>query len=338
MKETLFITIFLCVAAATLAQPTLQRRIYLWDVTLSMQGHGGSPNIYNDVERFLVREIDSITDTHTEIHILPFQEGVLEHWNERADSEGKNEIIRKIRNYKNDKVTNTDIVASVKYLKDNNIIKPDRDNLLILLTDGRQTGTSSSGRNFGGEPALIRMIEDWGSQAERNNAFCLYVALVKGIVPLDVEKRINETPGISLVRAYETTFDKLDVIALRPAELTRVSLQDEDQTVSIPFAFRGRLPENEDIMVRVTAEDEILKINETVALKGNRITFNMNYQMEREELEMILFETIRLPLHIELVDADGIMHKTGTSLSLTTQNIELELTNEPIRTLKIRLK
>ena len=105
MRKWITLLILLCanggVAMSCFAQNTLDRRIYLWDVTLSMKGKGvkKTPNIYNEVVEFLVHDINSLTDSSTEIVVLPFQTSVLETWSTKATEEGKKKIIARIKGY-----------------------------------------------------------------------------------------------------------------------------------------------------------------------------------------------------------------------------------------------
>jgi len=102
----LVITCFFLQDAA--AQSKTQRRIYLWDVTLSMKGYKGlTPDIYEDVVRFLKREITSLTDEFTEIIVLPFQEDVLEHWVVNATELGKKEIVNSDQSSHTDNITSS---------------------------------------------------------------------------------------------------------------------------------------------------------------------------------------------------------------------------------------
>ena len=58
-----------------------ERRIYLWDVTLSMKGYQErTPDIYDKVITALEKDINSIIDEQTEVWVLPFQTNILERW------------------------------------------------------------------------------------------------------------------------------------------------------------------------------------------------------------------------------------------------------------------
>ena len=50
------------------------RQIYLWDVTLSMKGYGGNPDIYDKVLSVMIKDIESIDNDRTEIVVIAFQD------------------------------------------------------------------------------------------------------------------------------------------------------------------------------------------------------------------------------------------------------------------------
>ena len=78
------------------------RMTYLWDVTLSMKGYNGSPNIYDKVVTAMIKDIESITNERTEIVVVPFQNSkYCDVWKEFATPQGKANLKSKIKAYKN---------------------------------------------------------------------------------------------------------------------------------------------------------------------------------------------------------------------------------------------
>ena len=87
------------------AQEKEIRRIYVWDVTWSMQGQGSyidesgskvkTEDIWNEVKNAIIEDIKGIYDKTTEIVIIPFQHRlILEHMKEAfADEQGKKQLI-----------------------------------------------------------------------------------------------------------------------------------------------------------------------------------------------------------------------------------------------------
>jgi hypothetical protein len=328
MRKVLFITIFLGLAMTMAAQTKSQRRIYLWDVTLSMKGYEGrTPDIYDEVVKFLEQEINSITDESTEIVVLPFQESILERWREKADVTGKKTIIQKIKNYKNDQVTNTNIVRPIKDVQ-SEIISPDKNNILVLLTDGTQS------KQFGGKEELIKLIQYWGQYSEKNYAHCLYVMLTPDAIPdNDVKEAIEQTKNIDFV----TEPGKMEMIDLQPIELVKVNLKD-DKVAEITLAYKKSVVLPDNIKVSVIAEDSVLNVNQTMVVADGKITFDLKYKRPYETLKVELSEVTRWPLHLELLNEEEVEKIAGKIVYLTRSDIGLELINKPEKTLKIRIK
>lgn len=133
-----------------------ERRIYLWDVTLSMKGprYGGDKDIWDDVKKKLIKTIDGITDPDTEIILLPFQHRIIDCKKELATTEGKNNLKTYIKGFdlpkswcgnantgheaKNGEkgtTTMTKLYAPIKECVDN-YVDNRKTNVLIIMTDG----------------------------------------------------------------------------------------------------------------------------------------------------------------------------------------------------------
>ena len=137
-----------------------ERRIYLWDVTLSMKGYKGkTPDIYDKVVSALAMDINSIDDEQTEIWVLPFQTSIIERWSANATIFGKKDIIGKIKAFNDTTVTNTNITVPMQDVM-KTYIKADKRNVLILLTDGEQNA-----KNYPLE-TLLGVINKWCDFAE----------------------------------------------------------------------------------------------------------------------------------------------------------------------------
>ena len=330
MKKAVFFALLCLISATALfAQPKSQRRIYLWDVTLSMKGFGGTPNIYDDVVKFLEKEIESITDESTEVVVLPFQERILEVWNTNADMTGKKEIIKKIKNYSNHQSTYTNIVGPLKDIM-STIISCDKNNILMILTDGLQS------KQFGGCQELINWIDAWGEYSKENCAYALYVMLTKEANDQKVRDKIKKTANIDVILEIK---NPIDIIDLHPAELIKINIEEKTAEIYFTYNHNKILPEN--IKIQITAVDSILNINQTVAVRDSKIKFDVNYQSEYQVFQTRktqLAETTILPINMKLMNQDEIKVQTEKILFLTRENIELELINKPEKILRISIK
>ena len=324
MKNIALFLLFCFIPTMTIfAQLKSQRRIYLWDVTLSMKGHGGTPNIYNDVIKFLEQEINSITDESSEIVVCPFQESILETWKAKADVSGKKNILKKIKGYTNSEITNTDIVKPIQQVQ-TSIIANDRRNLLILLTDGKQNESLS-----GGKAGLLRLIENWGEYADINDAYALYVMLTDMSIDQDIIGAIERTDNISVVKEPGAK----EIIDLQPADVVKFNIKD-DKTAKISLSFKSSIKLPDNIKIQITAEDSILTVNQTVVVKDDMIVFDVNFKKPYDILKIELPEITRIPLSIKLLNKNSIEQ----ILYLTKEKLQLELINRPEKTLKISIK
>lgn len=301
-----------------IGQSKAERRIYLWDVTLSMKGYKGiTPNIYDDVVKFLEQEIYSIENAKTEIIVLPFQESILDQWETVADNQGKEDIIEKIKSYKNIIVSNTNIVKPINEVK-TNLIKPDKKNILYILTDGKQTGGNSE---------LVKTIKEWGSDAKKLNAYALYVMLTKASVDQDVIKVIEETESIDVVK--ETIF-------LRPEQFIAYNIKEDlGKTVSIELKCKENFPIPENLKIRISAEENANLIqNPIVIVKNNKISFKIN-QFEAEKLMNEQLSN-KLFLHLNLQNRGEILETKKVLVSINPDKSVLELIKNPEKKLTIR--
>ncbi|MDR0939294.1 MAG: hypothetical protein LBN29_08085 [Mediterranea sp.] len=330
MKKIALITLLLAACVCALAQPQLQRRIYLWDVTLSMKAYQGrTPDIYDDVVNFLVKEIDGITDESTEIVVLPFQTCVLETWEATATPEGKKRLIKHITDYDNNVPTETNIAGPIQDVQ-KRFIRPDKYNVLILLTDGGQSDS------FGGKASLLKLLERWGGYANENYAYCLYVMLTEKAKEEAGEEIINlaARPGDNL--EIVDSPGQMELIDLRPEDLVYANLKD-DKTANIPLIYRKSISFPDGVEVRVVAEDSVMNVNQTVVVKDGKVTFDLVYKQPYEELKVLLPEVTSLPIRVELANQDAVKDRSKKILYLTKDNLELRLINKPEKTLKISI-
>ena len=330
MRKWIILLILLCtvdrVGMSCFAQNILDRRIYLWDVTLSMKGKGAkeTPNIYNDVVDFLVRDINSLTDMSTEIVVLPFQTTVLETWRAKATEEGKKAIVAQIKGYKNDVMTNTNIVGPIEYVK-NKHIDDNRRNMLILLTDGQQS------QQFGGNDKLLESIRGWQEYAQMNDAYLVYVMLTKEAVNDGIKYEADRQERVCIV----TPPMGMEFVELNPA-VSSFNIKD-DRTINIVFTSNKNIaiPENLKISVR-TIEESPLEIDAVSEICNGRIEITPKY--DYETLKTQLPEQSQIKLVLNAVNSDEIKKSTGKIVLLSPSSVKMNLINKREKTLTIKMK
>lgn len=330
MKKWIILLFLLCAAdgvgMSCFAQNILDRRIYLWDVTLSMKGKGAkeTPNIYNDVVDFLVRDINSLTDSSTEIVVLPFQTSVLETWCTKATEEGKKAIVAQIKGYQNDLMTNTNIAGPIEYVK-NNHINNNRRNMLILLTDGQQS------RQFGGNDKLLESIRGWQEYAQMNDAYLVYVMLTDEAVNDGIKHEADRQERFCIV----TPPMGMEFVELNPA-VSSFNIKD-DRTIKIVFTSNKNIaiPDNLRISVQ-TGEDSPFEIDTTAEIRNGRIEITPEYDYETLKTRLPEQSQIKLVLNAE--NSDEIKKSTGKIVLLSPSSVKMDLINKREKTLTIKMK
>ncbi len=308
------------------------KKIYLWDVTLSLKGFGGTPDIYDQVENWLIKDINKTLNENTEIIVCPFQDqnGVLEIFRVKANNTGKAEVISKIRNYKNDDVTYTDIAAAMKYARLNLI--DNNGTQMVILTDGRQS------EKLGGTARLIQEIQEWRKlsfipkHSGELPPYALFFMLTDNAVDEDVIKEINNTSNIGIVNPDDAT---KEMYILTPSSRIKANLKD-DRSVVLNFTSNNTAPLPQGVKIRVSAtpENDFLKIDGEYVIENNQITIPLEYEYSYEELKYNLSEYTQCTIYLEMVST-----VIGDSLvNLSSDNIQLTLINKPEKVLKVSIK
>ncbi len=335
MKKTLLIVLLLALTLPVSAQRA-RRYIYLWDVTQSMSGvtypgvlkerhYDPKANIYADVKQFLIQDIERIEDDgNTEIFVLPFRERIDTTWKGKADKDGKSTIIDLIGNYPIQGPTYTDIVGPINAVK-NDIIKPDRDNILVLLTDGMQW------RGYGGKASLMSMIEGWDEYAGRNFAHCLYVMLGEG----KEQDVIDAIKGTDQKKGMEHMSFVTEQIVLQPEPSIVFRVKDDvGKPVVIEMRKKNGGPVPDNIRIRVVSEpNPYVSVDEECTVKDDRISFGIDYSVE--SLRGIPMEKFSIPLRLELLNQEAIQSKYNAIVTINPNDVTLELINKPEKRLTI---
>ena len=208
------------------------RYTYLWDVTLSMYGWTNDPglrpvknkdlgidirgynkatDIYDVVRKNLMNDIkDNIWDETAEIVVIPFQDGICEVWREKATEDGKNAILNKINEYRNPKVTDTEIAKPLQYVIDN-VLSSDRIDILKLMTDGPTQNP---------EP-LYSLLDNWCKTAIAKDVYAFYIKLTSAAVDPHLKDIIQEQ-----CRFYDEDGPVVEIISIRPYGQVSVNVND----------------------------------------------------------------------------------------------------------------
>ena len=318
---------FMSIGAIAQEKPIGERYIYLWDVTLSMKGYQGrTPDIYDDVIKFLIKEIGCITNENAEVVVCPFQERILDKWIYTADKQGKEAIMGKIIGYNNTDVTNTNISGPIEHAK-SALIKEGKRNLLYVLTDGKQTG---------GNAHLLSLIQEWGDFAKLNNAYLRYVALTPEAVDDELKELIDTIDNAEYINPdgwKEQSF--LDFWSTK--DILNLNIEDS-KVIEIPLKCSSEkigIPQGVKVNVKSVSGAPI-SISDQVEVINNKLSINLKF--DYQQLKTTLPEESEMPLYLELINHDEILTQKNINVSLTSPQLTLKLINKPEKTLKIRIK
>ena len=341
MKRALFLVISLCLSTVAVAQSG-ERRIFLWDVTLSMKGEsydnngnltGYSPDtdIWDKVKEELCKVVSNIVDENTEVIILPFKESILPQTIGpiKADVEGKKKLIDFITGFDTKKPpTRTNITGPItevmqKYTQKN------RRNMVFLFTDGVQNTPSSH--------TVLEVLMKWNLEMTSND-YLWYVMLTdaagsaKPIIPDPLPK--EDGGNIFLV-------DPTDNIGFNFIELTPTSpvvyvLSDHfGKTISLQITSNIGVPPGTKIRVTLAEPNPYFDINQESEIKNDAIQITPVFYFEYNTKEVLISSLpdgkISFPMLLEVIDKPQ-------NINLLKNNIDLDVINRRVRTLNITIE
>jgi hypothetical protein len=335
MKKIIFFIIAVVFYSSITAQNKNERRIYLWDVSLSMKGKAKqadgkpTPNIYDNVVKALCESVNNLLNENTEIIVLPFYNGIDESGKIgpfNATKEGKSKITDKIKYYSNNKIDYTNICGAVADVM-NHYLDSNKRNIVFLFTDGKQETSWSK--------PLPDVLQEWNFKA-RDDDYFLYVMLTEDAQNAEIIKAFESIPNGEVIEDP----GNYNIIDIEPAGFVTYNIKDDKdklKTVSVKQKQSDVLPSN--IKIRIQSETPYFTINEVVTLKNNEIKFGIKFKQSFDELRHSLPEKSDYIIYLELVNADEIKAQTkGTIIKLHPKEIKIELINKPEKTLRIHVK
>lgn len=330
----LIIQLVLCqgVFAQNNSQFSKERRVYLWDVTLSMKGYKNkTPDIWDKVVKSLCENINSVMDESTEIIILPYQERILERWVYKATKQNKEILIRKIQNYNNDKVTNTNIYTPFKDVVDSYLKEQDNvRNVIFLLTDGQHNVHNPSVQDF------YDYIRNWCTIATSKNAYAFYITLTEFARDKVLSEVIANTCNIKEIPYTDT----INFVELSAAKFVKYNIkEDKNKLVTLKLNLPtdvANIPK--DIKIRVRSNNNsYVTVDETCIMKNNEILFTVKHLMDDHSMKELLPSNRNTEVSLSL-SIDPESQRKYPLVLLTSDKTELELVNKPEKTLKINIK
>lgn len=227
-----------------------ERRIYLIDLTRSMEGYNGSENIFSEVKSQLCSTISELTDTTTEVIFIPFTDQPSEPYIAKLNQ--KDEIIKYINNMKPQR-GDTNILGAwnlgIKYLDNAKI------NYMFMLTDGVHNC---------GAPIedLYKALNDWHNIAEGKYEFAFYVLLSPKANEKEICRIVDSSQQMWLVPTLNIKTDfivgKMN-LAVNIRNNSRVSLHlacTNPKIFNEGFKFKVSIPDND--FYKITKASEVI--------------------------------------------------------------------------------
>lgn len=301
------------------------RYIYLWDVTVSMQGkvwntstnkydYVKETDLYDQVVEEIVRDINSITDETTEIVVIPFQsaspnsyQGTKEPWIcKTASGPNKQALIEKIRGSKKEWLKyahgNTDVVPALQFVIDK-VISEDRVDYLKILTDGKMSDMEG----------LRKLMAQWCQLASRNNGMhAFYIslnaeasesihAIIKNAQQQDCFKILDPGPNHKALDFYQVI----------PYPSIAVNCNDQfasnspSVTVQLQVKGPGKLPESFKARFEAQENDFVSVDNRILAVKDNSFVLPLQFKMGLNQMKNYFNNGMKYPVKVKMSAVDG---------------------------------
>lgn len=309
-----------------------ERRIYLWDVTLSMKGcpDGRTPDIYDKVVSALEKDINSVLDEQTEIWVIPFQTSILAKWEERATSVGKSNLISKIKSFNNNKLTYTNIASPMEEVM-RTLISPDKRNVLILLTDGIQNDPKCP------KQKLYDLIREWCAFAEENDAYAFYVMLTQFAQDEELIRVIDETCRMTKYMPNNDNVDDITFVEFNPQDNYKYNIKDDEgKGLALRFDCKKRTKIPEGLKIRCYCEpNPYVEVDESASIENEQLKVSLKHKQSYDSLKSQLPQEAneQIVLHFEVENAEQY-----PLVQLLNDECSLELINKPEKTLKVYVK
>lgn len=341
MKKTLLLLLALVSFTFSFAQNGNVkdvRQTYLWDVTLSMQGKvAGAPNIWEQVKKAIITDIQNISDDRTEIVVIPFQHEALEEWREPATAAGKAKLIGKIKTYKiplhnfNGKMTTmTCLYEPLQYVVDK-VLNPDKVDILKLMTDGIPDEHQAE---------YEALLGRWCRIAKEKDAYGFYIMLTsQAAAGKTVLEEINPC-RFDAVDVTDLGGTNVSLLILAAQENIALNVrEDYGKDITIKFAHNGSGSFQKGYKVHVYShENSYIQVDQVVDIREDyTATIKTNYLMSQQEMMNTLPRDVNEKVFLQTEPADGMDELPYLMTRVLETPTSVEMINKPEKTVKFHV-
>ncbi|SFI85315.1 vWA domain-containing protein [Myroides guanonis] len=292
-----------------------EKRIYLIDVTASMEGKGivNTPDIFNEVKENLQKTVELIQDKSTEVVFIPFTS--KPHTRKSFTIERLNEIKEYISKLKVEK-GDTNIVDAWREGVEE--IDPSKVNYLFLLTDGlHNTGPEKE--------QLFEYFKNWSDFSFNKYYFAFYVMLTPYAKELDIATEIDKSNQLWMIESMD-----VNVSFISAGFKLRTNITNS-KNVKISFRSNNLKVFSSDLDVKFRLED-----NPYYRIKSykNNLKNEQSVLVELEELMPLLNTPIETDIILS-IEFDKAKHPL---LFFTPEKVGIEVVNKGVRTMYFKEK
>lgn len=294
--------------------PKQEKRIYLLDVTASMEGKddAGAVNIFQDVKDKLAAAITNLKSEQTEIVVIPFTSITFPKIS--GDFTSKEKLSEKITSLK---IQRGETNIENAWKRGVEELDSTKINFLFLLTDGIHNYGSS-------KEVLYNTLSEWEEVSQDKYYFAFYVMLTPNAKEMEITQIADKTPQIWVVESLDVN---ISLVSL-PLSAT---VNTEGKNKIFRFSFT---PING---INFKDDEFIVKINENpyYELKGYNprleegyITFQLKEKKPHTEIPL------SYPLKLNFLHNQEV----NPLLFFTPETINLKVKNIGSRTMTIKQK
>ena len=264
-----------------------EKRIYLVDLTRSMEGYNGAEDIFDKVKEQLKSAISTMTDTTSEIVIVPFTDKSHELYIDKIAN--KKSILDYIANLKT-RPGNTNILDA--WRKGESVLDSAKINYMFMLTDGvHNTGESVD--------SLYSTLSNWHSMTQGKYQFAFYVLLSPSAKEQEICRIVDSSKQMWLVPSMNIQTDfivgnmsqSINIIDNNKIKMHLACTNPE--IFNQGFRFKISLPNNENYQI-INASETIDK-NGDVLFEIKKLKSQENLPISYRTKILIEYDRIQFP-------------------------------------------
>ncbi len=264
-----------------------ERRIYLVDLTRSMEGYNGAEDIFDKVKEQMNSAISTMNDTTSEIVIVPFTDKLHELYIDKIAN--KKSIVDYIANLKT-RPGDTNILDA--WRKGASVLDSTKINYMFMLTDGVHNT---------GEPidSLYSTLSNWHSKTQGKYQFAFYVLLSPSAKEQEICRIVDSSKQMWLVPSMNIQTDfivgnmnqSVNIIDNKRIKMHLTCTNPE--IFNHGFRFRISLPKNEYYQI-INASEAIDK-NGDVFFEIKKLKSQEDLPISYRTKILIEYDRIKFP-------------------------------------------